>query len=237
MRRAQEDVATKHADLARCMQDMRDLEVSRDGAISQMAEGRAQLLKEQKARHALMLRKERLEAEVIRQRGLHEGEMNARRMQEALARDAIGQNQVLEQEMQQQRETIAALQQQLEGLGHAAKTNVLHNVQSSSAEQGAGIDASDCGGAGRVESDWRGAGGTPSSLNKVGGGATAQAAVAAKTAMAGVSGAPRESVIGRLARLSVPNWKRRADGSWGEGEGRLAKQSRSNGGTGQGGRL
>lgn len=233
MRRAQEDVATKHADLARCMQDMRDLEVSRDGAISQMAEGRAQLLKEQKARHALMLRKERLEAEVIRQRGLHEGEMNARRMQEALARDALGRNQVLEQEMQQQRETIAALQQQLEGLGHAAKTN----VHLSSAEQGAGIDASDFGGAGRVESDWRGAGGTPSSLNKVGGGAAAQAAVAAKTAMAGVSGAPRESVIGRLARLSVPNWKRRADGSWGEGEGRLAKQSRSNGGTGQGGRL
>ena len=215
------------------MQDMRDLEVSRDGAISQMAEGRAQLLKEQKARHALMLRKERLEAEVIRQRGLHEGEMNARRMQEALARDAIGRNQVLEQEMQQQRETIAALQQQLEGLGHAAKTN----VQSSSAEQGAGIDASDFGGAGRVESDWRGAGGTPSSLNKVGGGAAAQAAVAAKTAMARASGAPRESVIGRLARLSVPNWKRRADGSWGEGEGRLAKQSRSNGGIGQGGRL
>ena len=212
------------------MQDMRDLEVSRDGAISQMAEGRAQLLKEQKARHALMLRKERLEAEVIRQRGLHEGEMNARRMQEALARDALGRNQVLEQEMQQQRETIAALQQQLEGLGHAAKTN----VQSSSAEQGAGIDASVCGGA---SSDWRGADGTPSSLNKVGGGAMAQAAVAAKTAMAGVSGAPRESVIGRLARLSVPNWKRRADGSWGEGEGRLAKQSRSNGGTGQGGRL
>ena len=230
MRRAQEDVATKHADLARCMQDMRDLEVSRDGAISQMAEGRAQLLKEQKARHALMLRKERLEAEVIRQRGLHEGEMNARRMQEALARDAIGRNQVLEEEMQQQRETVAALQQQLEGLGHAAKTN----VQSSSAEQGAGIDASVCGGA---SSDWRGADGTPSSLNKVGGGAMAQAAVAAKTAMAGVSGAPRESVIGRLARLSVPNWKRRADGSWGEGEGRLAKQSRSNGGTGQGGRL
>ena len=230
MRRAQEDVATKHADLARCMQDMRDLEVSRDGAISQMAEGRAQLLKEQKARHALMLRKERLEAEVIRQRGLHEGEMNARRMQEALARDAIGRNQVLEEEMQQQRETVAALQQQLEGLGHAAKTN----VQSSSAEQGAGIDASVCGGA---SSDWRGADGTPSSLNKVGGGAMAQAAVAAKTAMARASGAPRESVIGRLARLSVPNWKRRADGSWGEGEGRLAKQSRSNGGTGQGGRL
>ena len=48
---------------------------------AQMAECRGQLLKEQKARHALMLRKERLEAEVIRLHGLHEGEARARRTQ------------------------------------------------------------------------------------------------------------------------------------------------------------
>ena len=39
------------------------------------------MLKEQKARHALMLRKERLEAEVIRLRSLHEGEVRSRRAQ------------------------------------------------------------------------------------------------------------------------------------------------------------
>jgi hypothetical protein len=46
-----------------------------------MAECRGQMLKEQKARHALMLRKERLEAEVIRLRSLHEGEVRSRRAQ------------------------------------------------------------------------------------------------------------------------------------------------------------
>jgi hypothetical protein len=48
----------------------------------QMAECRGQMLKEQKARHALMLRKERLEAEVIRLRGLQAGEAGSRRAQE-----------------------------------------------------------------------------------------------------------------------------------------------------------
>ena len=47
----------------------------------QMAECRGQMLKEQKARHALMLRKERLEAEVIRLRGLQAGEAASRRAQ------------------------------------------------------------------------------------------------------------------------------------------------------------
>jgi len=46
-----------------------------------MAECRGQLLKEQKARHALMLRKERLEGEVIRLRGLQECEARSRRAQ------------------------------------------------------------------------------------------------------------------------------------------------------------
>jgi hypothetical protein len=49
--------------------------------VLQMAECRGQMLKEQKARHALMLRKERLEAEVIRLRSLHEGEVRSRRAQ------------------------------------------------------------------------------------------------------------------------------------------------------------
>ena len=47
----------------------------------QMAECRGQMLKEQKARHALMLRKERLEAEVIRLRGLQAGEAGSRQAQ------------------------------------------------------------------------------------------------------------------------------------------------------------
>lgn len=47
----------------------------------QMAECRGQMLKEQKARHALMLRKERLEAEVIRLRGLQAGEAGTRQAQ------------------------------------------------------------------------------------------------------------------------------------------------------------
>ena len=42
---------------------------------------RGQMLKEQKARHALMLRKERLEAEVIRLRGLQAGEAGSRQAQ------------------------------------------------------------------------------------------------------------------------------------------------------------
>jgi len=48
--------------------EIKEMEGSRDAATAQVAECRGLLLKEHKGRHALMLRRERLEAEVVRLR-------------------------------------------------------------------------------------------------------------------------------------------------------------------------
>jgi hypothetical protein len=228
----------------------------------QMAECRGQMLKEQKARHALMLRKERLEAEVIRLRGLQAGEAGSRRaqarpslcpacvcplcclrgvcqlptsgsltgrcvVQEAIARDASGRNRELEEELQQQRSRVEALEQQLLGLGHQPCTE----------QQGAASSSS--GGAARQDGGDRADGGKSNGPRagipkipkiKGGEGARAEAESAAAAASQAADNAPRQSVIGKLARLSVPTLKRRADGSWGEGEESGAKRQRAGGG-------
>ncbi len=153
-------------------------------------------------------------------------------VQEAIARDALGRNRELEEELQQQRSKVEALKQQLLGLGHAPCTEQ-HAQQGGASSSSSGAARQDDGdGAHGVKSN-----GWPGSIPRIpkikgGGGARAEAESAAAAASLAAAHAPRESVIGKLARISVPTLKRRVDGSWGEGEDGGGKRQRAGGGAG-----
>ena len=83
-----------------------------------MSECRGKLLKEQKARHALMLRKERLEAEVIRLRCTIEADGRSRRAQECKAEAQSSRMEELEEELRLERARREMLEKQVETLGH-----------------------------------------------------------------------------------------------------------------------
>lgn len=142
----------------------------------------------------------------------------------AVARDATCRTRELEEEVQRQRATIEALERQVVGLGHAPATET-EQARSGSAE----VNNTHSN-----RTPDRDSSATKIHKIKGGGGARAVAQHVALGAGADLGGMasskPRESLIGKLARLSVPNWKRRADGSWGEGEKTPAKRQRVVGG-------
>jgi len=135
----------------------------------------------------------------------------------------------LEEEVKQQRAKMEALENQLHLLGHAPCT----------VREGKGEEAGSKSAARRYDENSRetGSAGLLPKIPKIreGGGARAEAASIAAASLAAALDAPTESVIGKLARLSVPNLKRRVDGTWGEGEeGSSAKRLRTTGGGGGG---
>ena len=151
--------------------------------------------------------------------------------QEAMARDAISRSTDLEKEVEQRRAQMQALEQQLLALGHTPCTS----LDKQGAQSGAAARRQDQGG-GPDGKDKASARGVPKIPRlKGGGGATAEAVSVAAAAAAAAAKAPSESLIGKLARLSVPTLKRRADGTWGEGEegGCGAKRLRTSAGTGK----
>jgi hypothetical protein len=155
-------------------------------------------------------------------------------VQEAIAREALGRNRELEEELQQQRSKVEALEQQLLGLGHAPCTEQ-HAQQGGASSSSSGAARQDDGD--RDQAHGAKSNGRPGSIPRIpkikgGGGARAEAESAAAAASLAAAHAPRESVIGKLARISVPTLKRRADGSWGEGEDGGGKRQRAGGGAG-----
>ena len=151
-------------------------------------------------------------------------------VQEAVARDFMGRNKKLEEDLWQQRSKAEALEQQLLGLGHAPCSALEAQAGGVSSTGAARRDEDgDSKGGGRLG----GQGGMPR-IPKIRGseGARAEALSSAAAAAAAAAESPRESVIGKLARVSVPNLKRRADGSWGEGDDAGAKRQRGGEGSG-----
>lgn len=134
-----------------------------------------------------------------------------------MARDAITRSKELEEDAQQNRAKVQAMEQQLLALGHPPCTDLEEHQQGKAASASRRHDH--VGNAGALHDSAR-------SLPKVprlggGGGATAEAVsrvAGAASASAAAAQGPRESVLGKLASLSAPSLKRRADGTWGEGD-------------------
>jgi len=151
-----------------------------------------------------------------------------------MARDAISRSTDLEHEVEQRRAQMQALEQQLLALGHTPCTSL---DEQGAPSGGAARRQDPGGGTGAKDKAAPRASGVPKIPRlKEGGGATAEAVSAAAAAAAAAAKAPSESLIGKLARLSVPTLKRRKDGMWAEGEeGCAAKRLRtSSGPTGTG---
>eukprot|EP00960_Hanusia_phi_P041756 755143-Hanusia_phi.AAC.2 len=117
-KKLRDDLSASEENVASLNKNLRDFEGLRDQALTQMSECRGKLLKEQKARHALMLRKERLEAEVIRLRCAIEADGRSRRAQECKAEAQNSRMEELREELRQERTKREALEKQVEKLGH-----------------------------------------------------------------------------------------------------------------------
>ena len=169
----------------RAAQELREVEALRDTAIGQALEVRVQVLREHKARHALMLRNDRLEAEVLRLRAAAEADSRAQR--------------ALRAKLDAERRAAAELAQQLCAAGLAARAD-LHAPGQSGApgEAEAGRASPRRGLSGLGATGWGAAAG------RDGGGVDARALGAA------TGGASQRSLLG----LAVRGWSRSADGTW-----------------------
>jgi hypothetical protein len=129
-----------------------------------------------------------------------------------MARDAMARSKELEEDAQRNRAKMQALERQLLALGHAPCTE----IEEQGSAGGASRRRDPVGNDDKDHASMRSMPEVP--RLRGGGGATAEAMSAAARASAAAAKAPTESAVGKLARLSVPTLKRRADGTWGEGE-------------------